>query len=119
MSVYKGDKLVAGRSVGTYLVRNPAWNQAVAISADQLYAGYTAPSDGMFVCSCVMPTGNTSSQRTIAVNGITIASGEYPATSTYSYSDCSCPVNKGDLIKANGDNAWQSERRYFVPWKAQ
>ena len=118
MSIYKGEKLVAGRSVNTYLTRRPAWANAVTISADQLYAGYTAPSDGMFVCSCVMPKNNTSSQRTIAVNGITIASGEYPDNSTYSYSDCSCPVSKGDLIKANGDNAWQSERRYFVPWKA-
>ena len=34
MSVYKGEKLVAGRSVGTYLVRRPAWNQAIVISAD-------------------------------------------------------------------------------------
>ena len=33
MSVYKGEKLVAGRSVGTYLVRKPAWNKAVEISA--------------------------------------------------------------------------------------
>ena len=96
----------------------PDWANAVTISADQLYAGYTAPSDGMFVCSGVMPIdSSTDFRRTIDVNGITIASGEYHGD-LFSYGDCSCPVNKGDLIKANANNAWQTERRYFVPWKA-
>ena len=96
----------------------PDWANAVTISADQLYAGYTAPSDGMFVCSSVMPIdSSTDFKRTIDVNGITIASGEYHGD-LFSYGDCSCPVNKGDLIKANANNAWHAERRYFVPWKA-
>ena len=117
MSVYKGDKLVAGRSVDTYLVRNPDWANAVEITVEQLYAGYTAPSDGMFVCSRVMPKSNTTTDRAITVNGITITSGEYPDNSTYSYGSASCPVSEGDLIKSNINNAWTSERRYFVPFE--
>ena len=97
----------------------PDWTNAVTISADQLYAGYTAPSDGMFICSGVMPIdNNTGIMRTIDVNGITIASGEFNTSGTLSHGDCSCPVSKGDLIKANSDKARYIEKRYFVPWKA-
>ena len=34
MSIYKGEKLAAGRSVNTYLARRPDWNQAISISAE-------------------------------------------------------------------------------------
>ena len=95
----------------------PDWANAVTISAAQLYAGYTAPSDGMFVCSGVMPTRGTSAPKIVAVNGITIAVGQYNSDTVYSYGDTSCPVSKGDLIKANMSAAWGYETRYFVPWK--
>lgn len=49
MSIYKGNKLVAGGSIDTHFVRRPAWNQAVEISIADLTAGYKAPADGMFV----------------------------------------------------------------------
>ena len=49
MSIYKGDKLVAGRSVDTHLVRKPAWDQAVAISVARMLTGYKVPADGMIV----------------------------------------------------------------------
>ena len=49
MSIYKGNKLVAGGSIDTHFVRRPAWNQAVEISEADLTAGYKAPADGMFV----------------------------------------------------------------------
>lgn len=117
MSVYKGEKLVAGGSVDTHFVRRPAWNQAVAISAEQLYAGYTAPSDGMFVCTGVMTAGNNDIHRTITVNGIAIVMGQYNSGSVFSYGNASCPVNKGDLIKSNTDNTWSDETRYFVPFE--
>ena len=41
MSIYKGEKLVAGRSADAYLVRRPAWNKAVVISAADLVVGDT------------------------------------------------------------------------------
>ena len=49
MSIYKGNKLVAGGSIDTHFVRRPAWSQAVEISIADLTAGYKAPADGMFV----------------------------------------------------------------------
>ena len=96
----------------------PDWANAVTISADQLFAGYTAPSDGMFVCSGVMPKRDTTTQKVITVNGITITSGEYPAGGAFNFSSTSCPVSEGDLIKSSTSSAWSNEKRYFIPWKA-
>ena len=96
----------------------PDWANAVTISADQLYAGYTAPSDGMFVCSGVMPNVNNDIHKVITVNGIAIVVGQYNASDQFSYGDCSCPVSEGDLIKSNTSDAWSRETRCFVPWKA-
>ena len=100
----------------------PDWANAVTISAGQLYAGYIAPSDGMFVCSGVMPTlgddGGDATFRIITINGITIVHGQYNASGIFSYGDCSCPVSEGDLIKSSTSSAWGDETRYFVPWKA-
>lgn len=94
----------------------PDWANAVTITAAQLYAGYTAPSDGMFVCTGVMPTvGNGA--KVITVNNVPIVRGLYEQGLVYSFGDISCPVNKGDLIKASTSDAWHAETRYFVPWK--
>ena len=117
MSIYKGNNIISGGSIDTHFVRRPAWNQAVAISAEQLYAGYTAPSDGMFVCSGVMPTKDSSAHKIITVNGIAIVMGQYPSATEYSYGSTSCPVSKGDLIKANTNKSWSDETRYFIPFE--
>ncbi len=97
---------------------HPDWANAVTISADQLYAGYTAPSDGMFVCSGVMPDLGGPEYKEITVNNICIARGQFRDYTDYSYGDCSCPVSEGDLIKSNTNSEWSKEVRYFVPWKA-
>ena len=100
---------------------HPDWANVVEVTVEQLYAGYTAPSDGMFICAGVMPTlggGGDSISRVITINGIPIASGQYISNNVFSFDSNNCPVNKGDLIKSNIDNAWDPERRYFVPWKA-
>ena len=96
----------------------PDWANAVTITADQLYAGYTAPSDGMFVCSGVMPATFIGTDKVITINGITIASGQRNESGTFSYGSNSCPVSEGDLIKSNTSSAGVNEKRYFVPWKA-
>ena len=99
----------------------PDWTSAVEVTVEQLYAGYTAPSDGMFICAGVMPTlggGGDAISRVITINGIPIASGQYISNNVFSFDSNNCPVNKGDLIKANANNAWHAETRYFVPWKA-
>lgn len=96
---------------------HPDWANKVAITAAQLYAGYTAPSDGMLVCAGVMTPANSTSARIITVNSVPIVKGQFVKTGEFSYGNISCPVSEGDLIKANSSSAWEGETRYFVPWK--
>lgn len=117
------DKVEAGNlnpvtSNAVALHTSPDWANAVAITAAQLYAGYTAPSDGMLVCTGVMPAYSTTTRRVISVNGVPVAKGEF-ANGAFSYDNVQCPVSEGDLIKANMESAWVEETRYFVPYKAQ
>lgn len=116
MSVYKGNKLVAGGSIDTHFVRKPAWNQAVAISAADLTTGYKAPADGMFVCKGVMPTLGGDA-KVITVNNVPIVEGLYERVGVYSCDSATCPVSKGDLIKANTSAAWDGETLSFVPFE--
>lgn len=98
---------------------HPDWANAIRLTVDQLYAGYTAPSDGMLVCTGVMtPKNYTADARIITVNGIPIVKGQWKAEGAYTYGSISCPVSKGNLIKSNMSDAWEGETRYFVPWKA-
>lgn len=97
---------------------HPDWADAIRLTVDQFYAGYTAPSDGMLVCTGVMtPKNYTADARIITVNKIPIVKGQWKADAAYTYGNISCPVSKGDLIKSNISVAWEGETRYFVPWK--
>lgn len=121
MSVYKGDKLVAGRSVNTYLVRNPAWEQAVEISAANLVAGYTAPSDGIVVGS-VHNTSLTDYHATInGVKRILITSRSTVSNSTIARPmSISTPLNRGDTLGCTAPNAADiitSPSLVFVPFE--
>ena len=121
MSVYKGDKLVAGRSVNTYLVRNPAWKQAVEISVADLVAGYTAPSDGIVV-GAVHNTSLEDYYATInGVNRILIISR--PTINNYTIArpiSISIPLNRGDTLGCTAPNAADiiiSPSLVFVPFE--
>ena len=116
MSIYKGNKVVAGGSIDTHFVRRPAWDRAIAISIADLTAGYKAPADGMIVCTGVMPPKGKRA-RIITVNKVPIAMGEFDSDGVFSYSSTSCPVSKGDLIRANISDVWSGETRYFVPFE--
>lgn len=96
---------------------HPDWANAVAITVAQLYAGYTAPSDGMLVCSGVMPSADTTGTREIFINNVRVVRSNRASAQAFSHTDVQCPVSSGDLIKSNTDNAWSIEVRYFVPWK--
>ena len=121
MSVYKGDKLVAGKSVSTYLVRNPAWNQAVEISAANLVAGYTAPSDGIVVGA----VHNTSLEDYFAtINGVNrILIISRPTINDYTIArpiSISIPLNRGDTLGCTAPNAADiitSPSLVFVPFE--
>ena len=121
MSVYKGEKLAAGRSVGTYLARRPDWNQAVEISAANLVAGYTAPSDGIVV-GAVHNTSITDYFVTInGVNRILIISR--PTINNYTIArpiSISTPLNRGDILGCTAPNAADiitSPSLVFVPFE--
>lgn len=121
MSIYKGEKLVAGRNVNTYLVRRPAWNQAVSISAADLVAGYTAPSDGIVVGS-VHNTSLTDYHATInGIKRILITSRSTVGNSTIARPmSISTPLNRGDILGCTAPNAADiitSPSLVFVPFE--
>ena len=94
MSVYKGDKLVAGKSVDTHFVRRPAWSQAIELSPVDLTAGYKAPADGMIVGSFYY--SKTDRHYFFTLNGANIM--PLLAGDTIRPLTLSLTVNKGDII---------------------
>ena len=72
----------------------PDWQNAVAITAAQINAGYTVPADGMIV-GWATRSGNGNVQ--ILVNGVIVARGD-TASSIYAPASIQCIVNKGDTI---------------------
>lgn len=104
MSIYKGNKLVAGGSVDTHFVRRPAWDQAVAISVSDLTAGYKAPADGMIVGACYDSVGGENYYLTL--NGtylmplLSIANTNIARPLTLSLT-----VNKGDIVSCTAPSA--------------
>ena len=114
MSIYKGEKLVAGRSVNTHFVRKPAWNQAVEISAADLVAGYTAPSDGIVVGTVIPPNGETKMQ--VLCNGIVLSLGT-DDMHWASYLQPHAIVNAGDVISTNLSNNTFKLNLSFVPFE--
>lgn len=121
MSIYKGEKLVAGRSVDTHLVRRPAWNKAIEISAADLVAGYTAPSDGIVVGS-VHNTSLTDYHATInGIKRILITSRSTVGNSTIARPmSISTPLNRGDTLGCTAPNTADiiiSPSLLFVPFE--
>ena len=114
MSVYKGEKLVAGRSVDTYLARRPAWNKAIAISVADLTTGYKAPADGMVV-GILFTDGNTSAGVSVKVNGVEVARNK--AKDSDRILNVQCPVGKDDVITPTGDESPTGSTIHFVPFE--
>ena len=114
MSVYKGDKLVAGRSVNTYLTRNPAWNQAILLSVEVLTGGYIAPTDGMVV-GILYTHGNTSTGVSVSVNGVEVARNK--AKDSDHILNVQCPVGKDDVIMISDEESQMNSAIRFVPFE--
>lgn len=114
MSVYKGDKLVAGRGVNTYLVRNPAWKQAILLSVEVLTGGYEAPADGMIV-GILYTHGTTSTGVSVVVNGVEVARNK--AKDSDHILNVQCPVGKGDVITISDEESQINSAIRFVPFE--
>lgn len=114
MSVYKGEKLVAGRGVNTYLVRNPAWNKAILLSVEVLTGGYIAPTDGMVV-GILYTHGNTSTGVSLAVNGVEVARNK--AKDSDHILNVQCLVGKDDVIVISDEESQVNSAIHFVPFE--
>lgn len=89
------------------VIRNPDWSKAVVITAAQLNAGYTAPSDGMFVGRWV---NSNSAGAAMTVNGVIVG-----VASNNTSGMLQCSVSSGDVIKNNGTTG--TSEISFVPYK--
>ena len=114
MSVYKGDKLVAGRGVNTYLVRRPAWSRAILLSVEVLTGGYIAPTDGMIV-GILYTHGNTSTGVSVSVNGVEVARNK--AKDSDHILNVQCPVSKDDVIMISDEESQMNSAIRFVPFE--
>lgn len=121
MSIYKGNKLVAGGSIDTHFVRRPAWSQAIELSPVDLTAGYKAPADGMIVGSFYY--SGTGRDYYFTLNGTNImpvlskkgTNGDIARPLTLSLT-----VNKGDIIGCadlSASNIELSPSIKFVPFE--
>ena len=94
---------------------HPDWANAVAITAAQLYAGYTAPSDGMiFIDALPLSSGTGIS---ITINNVKVSEGYRNGDYNMSTS-ISTPVSTGDVIKSSAAIYNPVAVFTFVPWKA-
>ena len=96
--------------------QQPDWDNAEAITADQINVGYTAPADGMIVGYLVC-VESSSSYNNVTVNGVVISNAYFyrENTSDYSFSSIDVVVKKGDVFKST--NIRNSISCSFVPFK--
>lgn len=128
MSIYKGNNLIAGSgldiAIDIDLIRDlhdPDWSQAIAITADQLGAGYTAPGRGIIVGWALSKTDVTVSghNMSITVNDIEVCTSAYVGGTWFSYANVQVPVNQNDVIKASEGVSSTNMTMSFVPYKRQ
>ena len=74
------------------------WNNAQSVSVAQLVAGYTCPSDGVFLC-VFFAASVSGASAAVSQNGLTVCYNTYNTTRVYSSNQCM--VSKGDLMKCS------------------
>lgn len=95
--------------------QEPDWDNAEAITAAQINAGYTAPADGMIVGYLICSDTSTG-YHNVTVNGVVISNAYYSASaSDYSFSSIDVTVKKGDVFKST--NIRSGINCSFVPFK--
>lgn len=102
MSVYKGDKLVAGSGITPEYVRN----QNILSDYDAVTFPFTAQYDGILTVACP-----TNSGVRVSVNGVEIGRAVY--VEGYSTSNSTTvAVNKGDVMTLSGNVDFARARWY-------
>lgn len=93
----------------------PDWQNAIAITAAQINAGYTAPENGMIV-GYLICADTSPGYHSVTVNGVVISNAYYSnSASDYSFSSIDVVVKKGDVFKST--NIRNSISCSFVPFK--
>lgn len=92
--------------------QQPDWENAEAITAAQLLAGYTAPVDGMIVGAAY---SNTSATSYATINDVIVARSE-TGINYMSYINVQCSIVKGDVFKITNLNTSGPDIA-FVPFK--
>ena len=94
---------------------HPDWANAVIITGEQIYAGYTAPSDGMIFID-VLPFAS-GSYVDITINNVRVSRG-YRNNDYNISTSVATPVSTGDIIKSSTKVAQPYSEITFVPLKA-
>ena len=89
----------------------PDWQNAVAITAASMSAGYVVPEDGMIVGAAY---SNTTTTSYATVNDVIVGRSE-SGTNYLCYINVQCQVVKGDVFKIT--NLYNSANMSFVPFK--
>lgn len=115
MSIYKGNRLIAGGP------NRPYWADAVKLDLARIYTEgrYTAPSNGMLVGW--FKFDNHIAILNLSINNITVARSSVINNYLNSEGNVQCPVNKGDYIKLECSHGSVSPNNivaevYFVPF---
>ena len=120
MSIYKGNKLIAG---GSNKPDRLDWDHSVIITSKTLYLdGYVIPRNGIIVGWFLNNRG--TAVITLEVNGIRVARASSDSGAVISEGSVQCPVNKYDEIAINTPEGIASAESIvsdirFVPYKAQ
>lgn len=95
---------------------HPDWANAVVITGEQVYAGYTAPSDGMIFIDVLPLVSETFVY--ITINNVRVSRG-YRNDNYNMSTSVATPVSAGDIIKSSTKvTAQPASEVTFVPWKA-
>ena len=93
----------------------PDWANAVEVTGEQIYAGYTAPSDGMiFIDALPLASG---AYVDITINNVRVSRG-YRNNDYNISTSVATPVSTGDIIKSSKEVAQPYSEITFVPLKA-
>ena len=93
----------------------PDWANAVTITGEQIYAGYTAPSDGMIFIDALPFVNGTYVD--ITINNVRVSRG-YRNNDYNISTSVATPVSTGDIIKSSTKVAQPYSEITFVPFKA-
>ena len=95
---------------------HPDWGNVVEITGEQIYAGYTAPSDGMIFIDVLPFVSETFVY--ITINNVRVSRG-YRNDNYNMSTSVATPVSAGDIIKSSTKvTAQPASEVTFVPWKA-